>query len=147
MGGYGGLILGVLLKAKWVVAECPQLDLRKYKPFQALVGNFLEPAILESSWIDVFQFYREVSFSEDMQIRLLYNVGDAAHIRYISEAIRDPLNKELISSFKKNIFLVEMSNVHDAFGHVNLNMEQGIRYITRMMKLSRIYHLGDDLVI
>jgi hypothetical protein len=134
MGGYGGLILGVLLKARGVVAESPQLDLREYKPFQSLVGNFLDPAILESAWIDVFHFLREASFNEEMQIRLLYNVGDVIHIAYLSNAIRDPVNKTLISSFKKNKFFVEISNIHDTFGHVNLDKVQGVNYLTRMIK-------------
>jgi hypothetical protein len=56
MGGYAGVILGSLIGASHVIAECPQIDLPKYPPFKALLTDYLPGSIHETPWLNVFNF-------------------------------------------------------------------------------------------
>lgn len=133
MGGYGALLLGQLIRAKYVIAECPQIDLYKYHPFRQLLNGYIGDGVLNSPWSNVFKFYNKFGFNDGMKVDIYINLGDQAHIRYIVEDLKDPLNRELLRNIEVGNLNIVLNNLHDGFGHVNFPIDIGVVKINALL--------------
>lgn len=133
MGGYAALLLGQLIGANFVIAECPQLDLFKYKPFRALLGGYLSEAVFDRSWVSVFKYFNQFGFGAVEKIDIYLNYGDLIHVGYLVDELKSSANVELIKSMRPGFLNVFICNDHNGYGHVNFPSSVGVSNIKKLL--------------
>lgn len=129
MGGFSALYLGKLIEADGIIAEAPQIDLEQYHTSRDLIKSLkLRPS---KEWIDPFIFFRINGFPRGF-LHIYINLGDSSHIRYVIDAIRNPENIETLRLVTPGRFEVKITPHTSGFGHVNMNMSEGVIAIRNM---------------
>lgn len=133
MGGFGALYLGSLIGAKGVIAECPQIDLRKYPNSKSVLSFCEQKGFINEEWKNIFSFYRTNGFS-NCKVIISLNIGDRAHIRYLTEELKDDDNRNLLSKLSDENILIKIKPHSSGFGHVNMHLDEGLNQLTELMK-------------
>jgi hypothetical protein len=134
MGGYAALILGRMLKAKFIIAECPQVNLEKYKPFNSLLNGYLSFSVFDNSLTNVFKYYNEVGFIDGVKIYIYLNYGDILHLDQLFSELSCPSNASFFMGILPGSLNISLTNLHNGYGHVNFPAEIGISNIKRLLR-------------
>ncbi|WP_421206582.1 hypothetical protein [Aeromonas sp. 601027] len=132
MGGFSALYIGRMINSDAIIAEGPQINLERYPTSRNLIDSLRSPPSPE--WTNLFHFYRENGFPSGM-VKIFINVGDAAHIKYITNEITDPDNAKMMKSIKPDMFEIKILPHLSGYGHVNMQMEEGIGTIREVFSL------------
>ncbi len=134
MGGYAALILGRMLKANFIIAECPQVNLEKYKPFGTLLNGYLTPAVFDNPLANVFKYYNEVGFVEGVEVYIYMNYGDILHMNQLFSELSCPSNTDFFMGILPGSLNISLSNLHNGYGHVNFPADIGISKIKNLLR-------------